>query len=908
MKKSILLQMLVLTLLHQKLSAQCWLSVSSGSNHAAGISADSTLYTWGANTSGQLGSGNNTVYSAPKKIDSTNKYIKVTCGNNFTLAIRKDGSLWGCGLNTEAQLGLGNFSSTNTITRVGTDNDWVNIAAGDEFSVGIKANGTTYSWGKNNNGQLGFGSSIINSSTPIQIGITNIKSIACGDQFTIALKTDGTIWSWGSNAGNQLGYATPNPFIEFLPKQVGIANNWTAIAAGNGHALFVNNLGELYTCGFNTYGQTGINSSQFYTTLTLVTNVPKAKHVGAGWNTSFVVDSLGDIYSSGRNNISQLALPLNQNYIAFTKVVQVNSDSIIAVDGGEGHTLLLNNNNALYTIGWNNNGQLGTGNNSNQNTLFQVNICSTSAGGGGATGGSTTNLCWIQASANNNVSYAIKGDSSLWFWGGSLNTAPVQIGNSKWAKVSVGTNHSIFIKHDGTLWAEGNNQYGQLGLSNGVTSSALVQIGTDNDWKEIAAGSEFSIAIKNNGTLYSTGKNNYYQCGDGLSSMNKFGFSLATAAIGTSFTKVAAGYSHVLAIDNAGNCYTWGRNNAYQLGNNNNVDRGTPVKIINNIAKEVAAGEGHSACVTTTGLLYTWGWNGSGQIGNNGGSFVATPVLIGGSPNTIRKVSCGAQFTFCINDAKQVYGWGNAEDFRLNASTTSIGGTAVFTPRLCTTTADTASVISSGLGHTLLIQKNGQMLAWGANTSGQLGIGTLVSGVSTQLPCLTSVLPLRLEKFTAEIKNSTHYLNWVTSKEMNVLGFEIEQSYDGINFEKTGFVLAKNELTKNTYSYTILGHKNTYYRLKILDRNGQYTYSGIVLLVQSNKIKIELYPNPTSNYVYINTDENINNISIADCMGGRIKNYTIHNNFIDMSRLAAGVYFINIQTTKSNTIQKIIKQ
>lgn len=906
MKKLITLQIIVLCLFNQKISAQCWLSIASGARHNAAISKDSTLHTWGINTSGQLGTGNNATFSAPQKIDVNNKYIKVACGNDFTLAIRKDGSLWGFGLNTNAQLGLGNYSSTNTITRVGTDNDWVNIAAGNEFAIGIKSNGTTYSWGTNLNGQLGYGFSINRSTTPIQININNIKSIACGDEFTIVLKNDGTIWSWGYNGGNQLGYTSANPFIEYLPKQIGNANNWTAIAAGNGHSLFVNNDGELYTCGFNTFGQTGIGSTSTNSTLTKITNITKAKSVGAGWNTSFVVDSLGDMYSSGRNNISQIGLTLTQNYPSFTKVTLSNLDSFVLIDGGEGHSLFLNSKLNLYTIGWNNDGQLGTGNSANQSSLYLVNICSASSSSG--TSGSTTNLCWIQASANNNASYAIKGDSSLWFWGGMLNTTPVQIGNSKWAKVSVGINHSLFIKNDGTLWAEGNNQYGQLGLSNGVASSSLVQIGVDSDWKEIAAGNEFSLALKNDGTLYSTGRNNYYQCGDGLSSMNKYGFTLATAIIGTSFIKIAVGYSHVLAIDNAGNCYTWGRNNAYQLGNNSNIDRGTPVKIISNIAKEVAAGEGHSACVTTTGLLYTWGWNANGQVGNNSINFVTSPVLIGGSPNTIRKVSCGAQFTFCINDAKQLYGWGSTTDFRLNASSASIGGTAVLAPRLCATLADTALSISSGLGHTLLTLKNGQMYSWGMNTSGQLGIGTLVSSASTQLPCLTSTLPLKLEKFTIETKQNMHELSWVTSNEINVDGFEIQKSLDGRNFEKISFIFAKNSLSKNYYNYSLNTSQNTYYRLKMIDDDGKFSYSKTLFIQIKNNSKISVFPNPVTNYFSINSSEKINKIKLTDYTGKIIKILQPSINNVDVSDLKNGYYFLQIQTDNLIYTEKIIKK
>jgi alpha-tubulin suppressor-like RCC1 family protein len=520
---------------------------------------------------------------------------------------------------------------------------------------------------------------------------------------------------------------------------------------------------------------------------------------------------------------------------------------------------------------------------------------------------STTSLCWIRVSASITGTYAIKGDSSLWYWGSGAATTPTQIGNSKWAKVSMGTSHTLFIRQDGTLWAEGNNNYGQLGLSNAIASSPMVQIGTDNNWVEIAAGGEFSMAIKSNGTLWTAGRNDFGQLALGTAGSSTFGgFNLAAAAVGITFTKIAGGYFHALAIDNAGNCYAWGRNNAYQLGNNSNVTSATPIKIVNNIAKEIAAGEGHSAVVTTTGLLYTWGWNNAGQIGNSGSTFATTPTLIGGSPNNIQSVSCGAQFTICANAVRQVYGWGDPSSFRLNAN---ISGTAQTSPRLCLTAADNIAQLSSGFGHTLLIQTNGNMLSWGLNANGQLGIGTTSNSTATQVACMTSTLPLTLVSFGVTQQEDRYQLKWITKNEMNVLGYEVEQSLDGTNYNKIGWVYAKNNAA-NIYNLSIanINEPIVYYRLKMMDKDGAYTFSNIISLKKKVVPSLLVYPNPTSQFLYVNHNVKITSFNVVDVYGKIIKTGVLTNATILVAELPKGTYYIRFQTAEGVLTKSFIKE
>lgn len=136
-----------------------------------------------------------------------------------------------------------------------------------------------------------------------------------------------------------------------------------------------------------------------------------------------------------------------------------------------------------------------------------------------------------------NHSVALKTDGSLWTWGsngwGELGDGnrpnhrffPMPIGAGyDWHVIDARSSHTLAIKTDGTLWGWGHNQYGQIGdlhLLSGVVSSP-VQIGSGNNWLTVAGGHLHSVALKNDGTIWTWGHNNAGQLGDGTTDDRHF--------------------------------------------------------------------------------------------------------------------------------------------------------------------------------------------------------------------------------------------------------------------------------------------------------------------------------------------------------------------------------------------------
>ena len=114
----------------------------------AAIKTDGSLWTWGFNTSGQLGTNDATTRSTPvTTFSGGNTWKQVSAGRNHTMAIKTDGSLWGWGGSGYA---LGNNDNTGRSTPVTTfagGNNWKQVSGGHNITGAIKTDGSLWVWG-----------------------------------------------------------------------------------------------------------------------------------------------------------------------------------------------------------------------------------------------------------------------------------------------------------------------------------------------------------------------------------------------------------------------------------------------------------------------------------------------------------------------------------------------------------------------------------------------------------------------------------------------------------------------------------------------------------------------------------------------------------------------------------------
>ena len=194
---------------------------------------------------------------------------------------------------------------------------------------------------------------------------------------------------------------------------------------------------------------------------------------------------------------------------------------------------------------------------------------------------------------------------------------------------------------------------------------------------------------------------------------------------------------------------------------------------------------------------------------------------------------------------------------------------------------------------------------------------------NTEMTTLVAdVLPLKLLSFTARPNNKGSLssgegrgevlLNWKTTNEINVDKFEIERSNNGREFSKIGAVKAgqtQYSFIDDFSSPSLLerGGVRFYYRLKMIDKDGQFTYSPVrSLTINNSSLTITIFPNPVKDklQVQINSDKSMTLQVQVVSMDGKVvqsKVLKVHNGVsmqtLNTSSLQCGIYMLKMITT-----------
>jgi hypothetical protein len=171
-----------------------------------------------------------------------------------------------------------------------------------------------------------------------------------------------------------------------------------------------------------------------------------------------------------------------------------------------------------------------------------------------------------------------------------------------------------------------------------------------------------------------------------------------------------------------------------------------------------------------------------------------------------------------------------------------------------------------------------------------------------------SALPLNLINFTATKEAESNLLQWSTTNEVNTDNFEIQRSRDAKRFIKIATVDAAGS---GDFRYSYNDHdKNdgiNYYRLKMSDLDGTYTFSKIIALKNDSGLAV-MYPNPTEALVTFRVRDSLvkTTAGLYDMAGRRIQSVVITSNQqqLNTKALASGIYILKFA---DGTASKFIK-
>lgn len=269
-----------------------WEQVSVGEAHMAAIKIDGSLWLWGNNYNGQLGNNDTSYLSSPvQTVCGGNNWASVSCGYACTAAIKDDGSLWMWGNNYFGQLGDGNSGPgsrvSSPVQTIANGKTWNMVDCGYAHTAAIKNDGSLWVWGGNFSGQLGTDdSNWISSPAQTVCAGSNWMKVNCGGAHTIAVKSDNTLWAWGNNYSGQVG--DDSTYDKSSPVQIGTDANWSCmISAGVSNSAAIKSDGTLWGWGEGSNGQNGDNTTNWYSSpVQTITNGTTWTYVDCGYFTT----------------------------------------------------------------------------------------------------------------------------------------------------------------------------------------------------------------------------------------------------------------------------------------------------------------------------------------------------------------------------------------------------------------------------------------------------------------------------------------------------------------------------------------------------------------------------------------------------------------------------------------------
>ncbi|MES2795376.1 MAG: ice-binding family protein [Bacteroidota bacterium] len=224
---------------------------------------------------------------------------------------------------------------------------------------------------------------------------------------------------------------------------------------------------------------------------------------------------------------------------------------------------------------------------------------------------------------------------------------------------------------------------------------------------------------------------------------------------------------------------------------------------------------------------------------------------------------------------------------------------------LGTTSEFVGTIVSNGaisllVGATL----NGR----GLTKAGAINLNT--NPVSVLAQC--QALAIKLTKFSVRNDGEINSLDWTSASANNGDFFELERSADARHFEKIASVPSKTENNDYHFNDVNASFGMNYYRLKMMELSGKFSYSQIVATSMKTETTFDAYPNPVKNVLnleIIAKNANSSTINILDVTGKSMNKFLVNEakTEIDMSHLPQGTYFIKYSDKNRSQIKKIIK-
>ena len=729
--------------------------ITGGANHTCMLNEGKVLC-WGNNLHGQLGNGQSGVTmhsSVPVEARGINDAVALGAGWEHTCAVHATGEVSCWGDDTSGELGNGETANSIPVPVkvIGLD-DAVDVTAGHWHTCALRSSGEVSCWGRNHDGQLGNDDMGIDSYVPVSVtGISDAVSVSANGEHSCAVHATGEVSCWGDNWEGEFGNGESGPGIQSaVPVKASGVSDAVAVASGYNHTCALREGGKVSCWGNNEFGQVG-NGVDFVSEAldgslivdpSEVVSLDDAIAVSAGGAYSCALRETGEISCWGTNTYGQLG-NIQATFSNPTPLPVSGIDDAVGVATGGGHICAVRQGGAVSCLGSNIYGELGNGQ-SVQFTSEQVKV------------GGIDDAVDVSSAIYHSCVLHSSGEVSCWgrFWKGQAgdaatgDTPPVPIKvDSITDAIDIAAGNLISCaarenEEEVLCWGRlinseiTENEDGQISPVP-IVSPLQASMGVGSVI-EIAAGGTHVCALETDGTITCTGVNMFGQIGNGEFSQS-FDFEFSNVPDIDDATDISLGYDHTCALHESGEISCWGRNNYGQLGTGEeNVGNhsAVPQRVLGiTDAIAVEAGALTTSCALhETGEVSCWGQSDRGELGTNvdpSNDHSAVPVKIAGITDAIA-VTAGLYHVCALHESGEVSCWGAGFFGQLGTDEIVDDGYSA-APVKASGISD-AVALSAGFNHNCALHQTGEVTCWGSNINGQLGNGEPLRSTSSPTP------------------------------------------------------------------------------------------------------------------------------------------------------------------------------
>jgi RHS repeat-associated protein len=346
-------------------------AVAGGSGFTLALESNGTVWSSGDNYEDALGNGSSgesvgNDASTPQEVVGLTGVTAIAAQMDTGMALESNGTVWTWGWDSSGQLGNGgsSFSAASMSpvpvevqTSTGPLTGVVAIAGGGQQGMALTSSGNVYTWGLGMYGQLG-NDTTNNSSIALEVpNLSSVTSIAAQIDSDMALLSNGTVVDWGWNGQGELGDGNTST-ESTVPVPVSGVSGATAIGASDWNGMALSG-GLVYTWGYNLYGNLGDGNTTNSDVAVEVNGLSGATAVAGDGVSDMALLSNGTVEDWGANYYGNLGndttnasdVPIGvMGLTGVTSIEQTEDENGIA----------LTSNGTVYGWGYNYWGELGT--------------------------------------------------------------------------------------------------------------------------------------------------------------------------------------------------------------------------------------------------------------------------------------------------------------------------------------------------------------------------------------------------------------------------------------------------------------------------------------------------------------------------------------------------------------------